>query len=75
MLKTYVCSHYGIIDAKGNAAYGELRYDSSEMKYWVVDVNDPAVARILEHNRKVEEVIAALPLIRNLSRDYRHLIP
>ena len=45
------------------------------MKYWVVDVNDPAVARILEHNRKVEEVIAALPLIRNLSRDYRHLIP
>ena len=44
MPKIYVCSHYGVIDAQGAAAYVEFSYDRKEKKYWVVDVNDPVVA-------------------------------
>jgi len=37
-------SHYGVIDAKGGAAYIETRFDGQKVDYWVFDVNDPKVA-------------------------------
>ena len=40
----FVSSHYGVIDAHGGAAYVEVKYTGGKIAYWVLDVNDPAVA-------------------------------
>ena len=42
--KKFVSSHYGVIDAHGGAAYVEVKYTGKKVEYWVMDVNDPAVA-------------------------------
>ena len=44
LAKNYVSSHYGVIDAKGGAAYVEVKYAGEKVEYWVMDVNDPKVA-------------------------------
>ncbi len=44
LAKKYVSSHYGVIDAKGGAAYVEVKYAGEKVEYWVMDVNDPKVA-------------------------------
>jgi len=44
LTKRNVASHYGVIDAKGGAAYVETRVVNDKVEYWVYDVNDPELA-------------------------------